>query len=92
MLKENGCSINEYMSNTSDVVLNLTFQAVTGPLGAVLTSTLSEAIGWFWMFALASAFTMIGKHKSSFLNKYIPELWAAASKHNKMSEQGHSRE
>ena len=54
------------MSDTSDVVLNLTFQAVTGLLGAVLTSTLSEAIGWFWMFALASAFTMIGKHKSSF--------------------------
>ena len=47
-------------------VLTLPFQAVTGPLGAVLTSTLSEAIGWFWMFALASAFTIVGKHKSCF--------------------------
>jgi hypothetical protein len=35
-------------------------QTITGPIGAILASNLSDVIGWFGMFALVSGFTLIG--------------------------------
>ena len=41
--------------------LVFTSQAITAPVGVLLSSTLSDIIGWFGMFIMTAAFSFSGK-------------------------------
>ncbi|XP_033118248.1 uncharacterized MFS-type transporter YhjX-like [Anneissia japonica] len=53
--------------------LVFTSQVITGPLGTILSSTLSDTLGWFGMFTLISGFSFIGLVLALAFNVKTPD-------------------